>query len=66
MSRIGTALTILLVIAVLSSAYVEQTSAYSHNYYMQCCRGCAAMASPQAKAICYGACMATAASMPPP
>ena len=64
MSRIGAGLTILLVIAVLASAYVEPASAYSHQFYMRCCRGC--RGSPRARAICYAACMARAASMPPP
>ena len=38
--------------------------AYNHEYYMRCCQGCNGLPAPQARAICYAACMATAAAMP--
>merc|ERR1712002_920553 len=45
---------------------VHLAEAYSHQYYMQCCQGCNRMPQPQARAVCYAACMATAAGMSPP
>ena len=64
MSRLVLKLTILVVVvAILGSTMLDLASAYDHQYYMQCCSRCSRMGDPRAKAVCYAACMATAASM---
>ena len=50
----------LVVVMMLGEVY-----SYNHAWYMRCCRGCAALPHPAAKATCYAACMATAAGMAP-
>ena len=55
---------ILLVLVIFAVFSAEVTLGYSHSYYMNCSKGCKNLRGAKAKALCYAACMAKAATMP--
>ena len=63
MSRVGTF--VVLVVLLFLAITLEEAHSYNHEWYMRCCQGCNALPAPQARAVCYAGCMATAAAMPP-
>ena len=56
---------LVLVVFIAFAIAFETVQSYNHAWYMRCCAGCNAMPAPQARAVCYASCMATAAAMPP-